>query len=170
MPRRSLAALTTRPVATRTLPSRLRVPSGLSPTEREVWAAITAGLPGDWFQWQGDLLERYSRHVARARTLEALIAATDPASDLDRFRKLAQLVGDETRTILALARSMRLTAQSRQNPTTAYRRAAGGPPVRDIHDPVALHTCSSKASQGGGPLEPWISCRTARDEIFMSSK
>ncbi len=134
MPRRSLEALTTRPVATRTPTPRVRVPSGLSPTEGGVWAAITAGLPGDWFRGQGDLLERYCKHVMRARCLEALIAATDPATDLDRYRKLAQLVGDETRTILALARGMRLTAQSRVAPTAAHRRAYGHPPVRNVLD------------------------------------
>ena len=132
MPRRSLAALTTRPVATRTPTPRLPVPSGLSPTEREVWGAITAGLPGDWFRGQGDLLERYCKHVMRARFLEALIAATDPATDLDRYRKVSQLAGDETRTILALARSMRLTAQSHLRPDIAYRRIEAAPAVRDV--------------------------------------
>jgi len=132
MPRRSLAALITSPVATRTPTPRLRVPVGLSTPEREVWTSTVATLPPDWFRGQEHLLEAFCRHVVRARCLEAMLTATDPATDLERYRKVSQLVGDETRVILALSRGMRLTAQSRVAPTTAYRRAQEAPPVRDV--------------------------------------
>ena len=100
-----------------------------------MWRLTVAALPGEWFRSdQAPLLDRYARHVARAGVLEAMLAATDPVADLVRYGKLSALSGQETGRILALARSLRITNQSRIHPVTAGNRAASAVPARTPDD------------------------------------
>jgi hypothetical protein len=110
----------------RALPPALVPPATLTPAESEAWRQTVSALPAGWLsREQGPLLERYVKHLLRAQCLEQLIAATDPTIDLDVFSKLSRLAGEESGRILALARSMRITVQSRIQPATAGNRAAG---------------------------------------------
>ena len=129
----STASLAIVTVPIRSVEAPLSVPASLTAPEAAVWRQTIAALPRAWLRGeQGPILERYCKHVVRAQCLETLIAATNPASDLDVFAKLMRLAGEETARILALSRSMRLTSQSRIHPVTAGARAAGSRPAPDI--------------------------------------
>lgn len=133
MPRKSAAALAMAPLTPRHVTPRLAVPAMLANAEGDVWRATVGALPAQWFGIeQAPLLERYCRHVVRSRCLETLLRDSDPAADLDRYTKLARLVGEESGRILALARSLRLTVQSRTHATTAAHRASAARPQADI--------------------------------------
>jgi hypothetical protein len=127
MPRRSTASLIIAAPIKAPAP-RLPVPATLTDAERSVWQETVAALPASWFgAEQGALLERYCRHVVRARCLEALLRDVDPAGDLDRYARLARLAGEESGRILALARSLRLTLLARTHAVTAANAAANRP-------------------------------------------
>ena len=124
-----VAAMTPREAAK----PRLAAPCALTPAESDVWQRTVSSLPPEWLKAdQGPVLERYVKHVVRAQALEALIAAADPAFDLDRYAKLVTLAGAETSRILSLARSLRLTVQSRLHAVTAGSRAAAERTQPDI--------------------------------------
>jgi hypothetical protein len=100
---------------------------GLSDREQELWDQITESLPSDWFDSvTGELLRAYVRHCYQSELISELLAQTDLSADLDRWNKLAGMYDRETNTMLGLARTMRLTQQSRIQPRTAGRMAAKG--------------------------------------------
>ena len=112
---------------------RLPGPATLTDAEREVWRESVGAMPSAWFPPEtAPLLERYCRHVVRSRCLEALLCDVDPMTDLDRYGKLSRLAGEETGRILAVARSLRLTTQSRIAAATAGSRAGQRRPVQNI--------------------------------------
>lgn len=129
--RKSVASL----AVVHTLPGqRPEPPEELSAEQGEVWRSVAATKPADWFQPDTfPLLAAYCRHVASARVLAAAIDGFDPAwlgdaDGLDRYKDLLAMRERETRAMTALARSMRLTQQSRYKAETAHtaHQNAGG--------------------------------------------
>ncbi len=103
---------------------RLAPPEGLSAAQVQVWRLTVDHLPPEWFaKEQTAMLEQYCRHVARAAQIESALATVDPVADLATFDKLVKLAALESSKITMLARSMRLTQQSRLKAETASRRA-----------------------------------------------
>jgi hypothetical protein len=101
-------------------------PATLTPAQAEVWRSVVSGLPGDWFSTEHTaLLAQYCRHTARADAIEARLA--ELAVDDPDFGRLAKLAVGETAKIAMLARSMRLTQQSRLKAETAANRATTAP-------------------------------------------
>jgi hypothetical protein len=111
-------------------------PAELTPEQADVWRAVAATKPADWFGADTHpLLAGYCRHVAAARVLAGAIdafAAPDLSTGegLRRYGRLLAMRERETRAITALARSMRLTQQARYDARTANTAAnrAGGAP------------------------------------------
>jgi hypothetical protein len=72
------------------------------------------------------VLIEYTRHVCRARLLEAQIERfqiewTKVEGGLDRFDRLLAMAERETRALTACARALRLTPHSVMHPRTAGR-------------------------------------------------
>jgi hypothetical protein len=127
--RRSAAQLS---VIAGTIDGRPKAPPSLSADETEVWDRIVASEAADLFRTaaiQG-LLTRYCRHFCRAEWLEKEIRTAtlphseDSLADVDRLMKMAQR---ETLACVTIATKLRLTNQSRYQPSvaaTAARRAS----------------------------------------------
>lgn len=133
MPKKSIAALAM-PTLIRREQARLVPPKHLTAAQSDIWDATVNALPPDYFRPEvAATLERFCVGVDRVRRLEVLLAEVDPAQDFDRFDRIARLAGIETARIAALARSLRITNQSR-NAATAGRMAAGAQPARTAED------------------------------------
>lgn len=108
---------------------RMPPPAQLSEFEAEVWVQITATKPADWFNADTiPLLVSYCKHISHAAVLDDQISAFDPqwmeeADGLKRYRTLLDMREKESRAMTALARSMRLTQQSRYSAPTAETAA-----------------------------------------------
>jgi hypothetical protein len=89
---------------------RLDPPRRLSAEQREVWASIVGGQPGDWFASGSiPLLTQLCRHVVMSNRLAELIESTqDKATILD----LVKQQRDESDAIRKLSTSLRITPQS----------------------------------------------------------
>ena len=147
MPRKSAASRTT-PVAVRYSAPHLAPPAELSPAERAEWTRAVNSLPAAFFgREQTALLVRFVRHTTRAEALDALLASCDPAADLERFAKLSRLAAEESRIALSLARSLRLTVQSRSHPVSAARAAAGGSERTPEDDEAAILRLVAQAKE-----------------------
>jgi hypothetical protein len=94
--------------------SRIAPPEYLNEPQKAVWRGIVASKAADWFS-EGDapLLEDYVRCIVAGR---AMVAETKEFIENSRLK-------------MALARSLRLTQQSRYKP--------------------------DKSSKGEGPVKPW---------------
>jgi hypothetical protein len=122
--RKSTAALLTAPAAVQVV-ERQRPPHDLSDEEVEIWAAVVATEPADWFSPSTvPLLAEYCRHVIHARRVAELIERA--TSDIDRKTKKPTLVLEdydrllkmqerESRAVAMLATKMRITQQSTTN-------------------------------------------------------
>ena len=121
-----------------TLPIRLlAAPTDLSVEEAEVWGRVVATKPGEW--WDAGtvpLLAQYCRATVQAELIAGLVRQTassmlsDP-SQLGTYKELRKIQGALSGEITTLARSMRLTQQSRynaKNSETANRKATGRKP------------------------------------------
>ena len=121
-------------------------PAELSDPQAAVWRDAVSSMPGDWLQ-RGSypILVEYCRRVCRSRLLEGEISRFDQEwvnsapGGLERLDKLLAAADRESRAVTALARSLRLTPQSRLEPRTAARavgRLSPYPsPWRDAQDP-----------------------------------
>jgi hypothetical protein len=90
-------------------------------------APCAGSMSGNWLnRGMHPVLIEYCRRVCRSHVIEREIANT-AAHDLDRLHRLFLMGERETKAILALARSLRLTPQSQQHPKTAARMAADRP-------------------------------------------
>ena len=120
-------AVVVRPLAARPP----KPPAELSEEERATWKAITATKPGDWFppETHGPLAQ-YCRHMVNARRVAEMIALfmadKKPDGWIETYDRLLKMQERESRALLALARSMRLTQQSTMHPRTAGRRSGCG--------------------------------------------
>ena len=104
---------------------RIQPPDSLSDAQKLIWHMTVDSLPADWFAAeQTPMLTAYCSHVARLTQVEAALASLDPLRDLDIFDKLSKLAGLESSKVLAGARAMRLTQQSRLKAETAQAHGA----------------------------------------------
>lgn len=109
-------------------------PLDLTEFESELWRTIVATMPSDWFRpVHFALLAAYVRHISAHRVLDDQVAAFKPEwiqqnGGLDTFGELLKLRDRETRAMLALARSMRITHQAtiRADAAGARGKAAAG--------------------------------------------
>lgn len=100
------------------LSTRLAPPPTLTAAQKSIWVSIVNAMPADWF---GDehlpMLVQLCRHKITADLIAQQQEAFDPDwlttdEGLKRFDKLTVCAERETRAIVALERSMRLTQQS----------------------------------------------------------
>lgn len=111
------------------LPERPRPPAELNGQERDIWDAVVNSHPGGWITKDAyPVLVQYARHTIRALRLAQLIQQEEDADDfnVDRWQALLAEQRRESATILALARSMRLTHQSRYRADSAKARPQDG--------------------------------------------
>jgi phage terminase small subunit len=102
-------------------------PQSLNADMAALWHRVTGCFPADWFRpadWP--LLESYCRHVYRAGVIDGQLdkfkdewLTTDDG--LKRYRSLLEARKSETTLMQSLARSMRITHQSRVHKDTAAR-------------------------------------------------
>ena len=108
-----------------TIPKRPKPPAELVDEEQAVWDQVVNAHSGDWISKdQTPLLVQYYRHVVSARRVSQLIHSIEGAEDFDMSEYFAALAAQdrESRTLSALARSMRITNQSRYIPGAAKAR------------------------------------------------
>lgn len=106
-------------------------PRELTKAQAAVWRAVVATKPADWFtEDTHPLLVKYCKHITTSCVLDQqidefpahLLADED---GLKRYEALLRMRERETRAMTALARSMRLTQQSRYKAETAATKAGG---------------------------------------------
>jgi hypothetical protein len=120
-------------------------PDELSPEEMATWKAITATKPPDW--WRFDtfpLLTAYCSHIENARRLDRLLIAVrsdeyredalDFTSYLICLDRLLRARDRESRALVNLARSMRISQQAMILPRGAGRQAANAANTRKPHE------------------------------------
>lgn len=113
-------------------PARLTAPSHLSESARAVWQEVVSSRPADYFDAASvPLLETYAHATAEHRRLASLVATLDPVEDLDTLAKLSRLVDVHALRMGAAATKLRLSNQSRYNPSTADTRAKAGGSMAD---------------------------------------
>jgi hypothetical protein len=127
VPRKSAAALS---VVARTIDRRPSPPSELTEAQAETWKSIVSRLPSDWFPretWPA--LVALCRHVDTSEKLATSINGFqmdwlgDPGG-IERLDQLLKLRDREHRAMLLIARSLRLTNQSRYPADKASRLAS----------------------------------------------
>ncbi|WP_192178816.1 hypothetical protein [Mesorhizobium amorphae] len=107
-------------------------PEGLSQAESDVWLDVVRCLPPDFIAKEAsEMLAAYCRHAVSTRDLSTMIARFNPRwlkvdGGLARYEKLLRMRSVESRAMLACARSLRLTSQSRVDPKTAGRARRNG--------------------------------------------
>ena len=105
-------------------------PDTLTAEQVDVWKAVVAAMPSEWFRPETHgLLIEYCRHVCRSRLLALVLDHAEPkylktTQGIDHYNKLAAAAERETRAMLATARALRLTPQARLDPKTAHRQVA----------------------------------------------
>ena len=108
---------------------RAAPPGELTDYEAAIWSSVVNTKPADWFQADTlPLLKSYCKHVSTAATIDQQIENFDPEwlttdEGLNRFRILADMREKQSRALTALARSMRLTQQSKYCEKTANTAA-----------------------------------------------
>lgn len=128
--RKSAAALAV--VVTPLQAMRPPPPAELTEEQGEEWRSVVSRMPADWFTREHfAMLSSYCRHVCRERSLSKLIDEFQmewcrKAGGSERLDKLLAMAERETRSVLALARSMRLTHQSKYKSETAATRTRPG--------------------------------------------
>lgn len=108
-------------------------PASLTADMAATWIRVTACFSPDYFR--GDslpLLEAYVRHIDNAARLDAEIDAMKPEwlkmdDGLARYKTLLDLREKQTRVIASIARSLRITHQSRVHKDTAARKVESTP-------------------------------------------
>lgn len=111
MPRKSAAALAT--VIDVTKMSRVRAPKDIPAAHQARINTLIASKPAEYFSAADlPLLVLLARHMERADRLDEEVQKLAP-EDLEGLKWLAPLAERETKTIVALLRSLRLTVQSR---------------------------------------------------------
>ena len=110
---------------------RPKPPAELSHSEKETWEAVTKTKPADW--WRPDtypLLISYCKHVANAKHVDHLIETFNfdgIKNDFDLWPCLDKLLrarDRESRALVNLARSMRISQQAMILPRGAGRQTA----------------------------------------------
>lgn len=105
-------------------------PEGLTEAQSQVWRRTVAAEAADTFKTAAlqQLLAEYCRHVASAAVLAAMIEEVErnPASleHLKDYDKLLAMRDRETKAVASKATKLRLTNQSRYQPSTAAVKAS----------------------------------------------
>lgn len=101
---------------------------GLSPAECDVWTDTVRCLPPDLLGRESvEMLAGYCRHALAGRDLSVQIAQFSPRwlsrpRGLERYQRLLTMRINETRAMLACARSLRITAQARYDKRVVARK------------------------------------------------
>ena len=121
-----------------TLPVRLlEPPADLSDAQADVWAAVVATKPFDWFDAGSvPILTAYCRAVVESRKVAALVESMTGDmllldDGLNRYKELRKIQGALAGEVNTLARAMRLTQQAKYRAdaaTTADKKASGARP------------------------------------------
>jgi hypothetical protein len=102
-------------------------PRELTKAEADQWRAIVSRMPSSWFSVENlPLLSDYCRRICRARVIAEQIDACE-LDNLKRYAALQKMAHLETNAMIALARSLRLTLQSRVRSDAAGARVASTP-------------------------------------------
>ncbi|RVD72933.1 MAG: hypothetical protein E5V62_02975 [Mesorhizobium sp.] len=107
-------------------------PEGMNQAETDVWLDVVRCLPPEFIAKESaEMLANYCRHAVSARDLSIMIDRFNPKwlrvdGGLARYERLMRMRAVESRALLACARSLRLTAQSRVDPKTAGRARRNG--------------------------------------------
>lgn len=123
--RKSTAELSVAPIGDRIC--RPAPPDDLTADQKAEWRAVVDAMPPDWFGREShSLLTAYCRHVTRARMFSGKIDSIEPdeigkitGMSVESFDRLARAAERETRAMLAIARSLRITHQAQADPKTA---------------------------------------------------
>lgn len=129
--RKSAASLMVAPVGPVETVERQRPPHDLTDEEVEIWAAVVATEPADWFSRSNSpLLAQYCRHVIHARRVGELIerATSDPELSVVDYDRLLKMQERESRAIAGLATKMRISQQATTNHRGNKRPAASRKP------------------------------------------
>jgi hypothetical protein len=95
----------------------LEPPNDLTDAQATLWRAIVATKPPEWFSADtGPILKQYCRLTTRLDETAAKLQNPEPKWGRDDLIKTEERL---SRSLMALARSMRLTQQSRIDPKTA---------------------------------------------------
>ena len=131
MSKQSAAAMEVAP-AVQELDRRMPPPAHLTEFQSQLWVAITATKPSDWFLADtAELLASYVKHASQARVIDGQIDDFEPewlqkTEGLDRYDKLLKCRERETRAMASLATKLRLTQQSRYTPKAAATQTKSG--------------------------------------------
>lgn len=132
MARKSTASLSVVSISPRD--ARLAAPKSLTTRQRELWLAITAAKPSDWFTVDAQsLLVGYVKSISCYEILSVKVEATESVEgvsllDLD---KLYSMQERQARLMQSFATKLRLTPQSRYttlSAATASAKASGKRP------------------------------------------
>ena len=115
-------------IAAVSIPVRPDAPEDLTPYQREIWAAITATKPPEWFEADTyPLLRAYcvaaQRHRDISQELDGMKVSDPLAKELMRMEDLY------AKQLKSVGVAMRLTQQSRYTPqaaATANKKASNG--------------------------------------------
>jgi hypothetical protein len=97
---------------------RQRPPHDLTDEETEVWVAIVAAEPADWFSVSSrPVLTQYCRHTVHARRIAELLERASSRKDftVQDYDRLLRMQERESRSIGSLVTKMRITNQSTIN-------------------------------------------------------
>jgi hypothetical protein len=126
--RKSAAALAT--VVVGDFGKRPEPPDYLTERQAEIWCETTASEPADFFSTGATrgLLADYCRHREGVETLSRIIDRFEPdwlksTAAVTRYQSLLRMRESETRAAMTMARSLRLTNQSRYLKRGAARAA-----------------------------------------------
>lgn len=121
--RKSAAALS---VVSGVIDGRPKAPDDLNEKQAEVWERTVANEAADTFKTAAlqQLLKEYCRHVSSALKLSTMVEAMEALptmgpDDLKDYDKLLAMRDRETKAITSTATKLRLTNQSRYQPSTA---------------------------------------------------
>ena len=115
-------------IVSRPMPPPPAPPPELTDAQATVWRDAVGGLPADWLERGAyPLLVEYTRRVCRLRLLEMQIRQFEQDwiridGGLERFDALLSMADRECKSIISLARSLRLTPQSVIRPVAAGRK------------------------------------------------
>lgn len=109
-------------------------PDELTPEQAELWNTVVATKPADWFSADTHkLLVSFCKHATTAKMLDEQIDnfksewLSEPEG-VTRFEKLTNMREKQSRSLTALARSMRITQQTHYRPDKAIPKPVQNKP------------------------------------------
>lgn len=100
-------------------------PEDLNDFQKQLWRDVVDTRPADWFRKDTyPLLRGYTKHAWQADEIDKLLSERFDSEDPEERAEIEDLLKArerESRAMMALARSMRITQQSNYDPKTAAR-------------------------------------------------